>query len=74
MFLKIKNDSCPEFLKCINLCEIFNYGTSQVYALLENSGKIIKLGNNVKINDIFVMMLKRYIGDKNVVIKEVKND
>ncbi len=74
LFLKVKNDKCSEFLKCTNLCEIFNYGTSQVFVLFESSGKIIKLGFTVNINDTLIMMLKRYIGDKNVVIKEVKHE
>ncbi len=74
VYLKFKNDVCFEFKKCINLCEIFNYGTSSVFAFLENSGKIVKLGLSVNINDTFVNLLKRYIGVNNVIIKEVKND
>ncbi len=72
LFLKVKNEYCDEFKKCINLCEIFEYGNSPVFILLENTGKIVKLNLNVNLNETFVFMLKRCLGEKNVVIKEGK--
>ena len=69
LYLKVKNDTDDSFNKCINLCEIFDYGNTEVYILFENNGKLIKLNKKVNLNDTFVFMLKRCIGDNNVVIK-----
>ncbi len=69
VYLKIKSDDCDEYKQCINLCEIFDYGKVPVFVLFGNSGKIVKLNLTVNLNNTFVLMLKRYIGENNVVIK-----
>lgn len=69
LYLKIHNEDCDEYRKCINLCEIFDYGNTPVYILLEYSGNIIKLNCGVNLNNTFIYMLKRCLGEKNVVVK-----
>ena len=70
LYLKIKNDECAEYKKCLNLCEIFNFGTCTVNIFIESTGKILKTNLSVNINDTMLMLLKRYIGENNVVLKK----
>lgn len=71
LYLKVKNENCPEFAKCINLCEIFSAeGNVDTFVFFENTGKLTKLNYKVAINDTFLMLQKRFLGDKNVVLKK----
>jgi len=69
VYLKVKSDSCDEFVKAMNICEIFNYGNTAVLFFFANTGKIVRLNFGVNLNNTFVVMLKRILGDTNVVIK-----
>ena len=73
VFVRVKRDASDEMNKCLNICEIFNYGTTPVVIHTENDGKLIKLSHSVNLNNTLVYMLKRYVGENNVVIKERNN-
>ncbi len=70
VYFKVKNENTPEFSKCVNLCEIFSGGSSDVFVLFENTGKLTKLSFSVDANETFIMLQKRYLGEKNVVLKQ----
>ena len=71
LYFRIKNDSCDEFKKCINLCEIFSEGGNvPVFVLFENTVKLTKLNYCIDSNETFIMLQKRYLGDNNVVLKK----
>ncbi len=72
LYFKVKNDICDEFKKCVNLCEIFRDGNTPVFVLFENTGKLTKLNFDVSINNTFIELQKRYLGNENVILK-VKN-
>ena len=69
LFLKMRSEDSDEYRACLNLCEIFDYGNIPVYILFEKTGKIVKLSLNVNLNNTLIFMLKRCLGDNNVVIK-----
>ncbi len=70
LYFKVKNENTPEFKKCINLCEIFSGGSTAVFVLFENTGKLTKLSFGVDANETFISLQKRYLGYSNVVLKQ----
>lgn len=70
LYLKVKNENCDELKKAVNLCEIFRDGKTPVFVLFENTGRLSKLNFTISLNDTFIALQKRYLGESNVVIKE----
>ncbi len=73
LYLKVKDENCEEFKKTVNLCEIFRDGKTPVFVLFENTGKLSKLNFTVSVNDTFIALQKRYLGEGNVVLKNSKS-
>ncbi len=69
VYFKIKSENSEEFGKCVNLCEIFRDGDADVYVFNVSNGKLTRLNYKVAINETFLYMQKRYLGENNVIIK-----
>ncbi len=69
LFLRVPSEEDAVFRRAMNLCEIFKDGAVPVFVYFENTAKLVRLGYGVTLSASFIGLQKRYLGEKNVVVK-----
>lgn len=71
LYVKVKNQESAEFSRFMALCDVYNYGKTELFVYFEDSKKLTKAsGRHIFVSDTMFSLSKQILGDKNVVKKE----